>query len=84
MAPITYRELFAYLDALGFTESQRSKSGTVWEHSSSGIMLIFSQISPDDDVRGADLLSVETRLQHHGLLGGLLQNAVQAARARNA
>jgi hypothetical protein len=45
-------------------------------------MLLFSQVAPNETVRGADLLSVETRLQHHGLLAGSLQNAVQAERAR--
>lgn len=82
MATITYRELFAYLAGLGFAELPRPPSGSVWNHSPSGIVLLFSHVAPDETVRGADLLSVETRLQHHGLLDGSLQNAVQAERAR--
>jgi hypothetical protein len=84
MAAITYRELFAYLGGLGFAESRRMDSDRVWEHSASGIVLFFSLDALDNAVRGADLLSVETRLQHHGLLDGLLQNAVRAERARKA
>jgi hypothetical protein len=82
MATITYRELFTFLAGLGFSELDRLPSGNVWNHSPSGIMLLFSQVAPNETVRGADLLSVETRLQHHGLLAGSLQNAVQAERAR--
>jgi hypothetical protein len=84
MAVITYRELFAYLGGLGFAESRQTDSDRAWEHSARGIILIFSRAALDDAVRGADLLSVETRLQHHGLLDGRLQNAIQALRAKNA
>ena len=82
MPEITYGELFAYLGRLGFAETLRTELDKVLEHKAQGIVLVFSPAESDDSVCGADLLSVETRLQHHGILVGPIQAAIRAARVK--
>ncbi|HZN35557.1 MAG TPA: hypothetical protein VFB80_17130 [Pirellulaceae bacterium] len=80
MPDITYAELFAFLSSLGFQEFSGSAFDAVWRHPASGAVVVFSLAAPHDAARGADLLSAEIRLQHHGLLEGSLRGAIVAAR----
>ncbi len=80
MAEITYKWLFAYLEALGFEDSSQSDFERVFEHSELGILLAFSMLDDvalDRPVRDADITSVEFQLQQHGLLSGALTVAAQ-------
>jgi hypothetical protein len=80
MPAITYGELLSYLRRLGFHEAGRAGLDAVWQHSASGIVVVLSPAESNEPVRGADLLSVETRLQHHDLLDGSIQRAIVTAR----
>src|SRR5262245_26641453 len=73
---ITYGELFSFLSGLGFQQTTGSALDAVWRHPRSGAVLVFSLAAPKDTARGADLLSAEVRLQHHGLLEGSIRGAI--------
>lgn len=80
LAEITYAWLFVYLAQLGFKDLSRSKFERIFEHAGLGIFLAFSMLDDatiDRPVRTADIASVETRLQQHGLLSGTLAETVQ-------
>jgi len=81
---MSYEMLFAYLTQVGFDDHAPTESEYVFEHSKLGILLAFTLSGDgviDGPVRGADVTSVEFRLQQHGLLTGPLADAVREARA---
>ena len=80
---VTYAEVFALLQRLGFRDSSSSDSERVFQHPESGIVLAFAMLddpSPLRPVRPADLLSTEMRLQHHGLIAGPIRDAIERVR----
>lgn len=77
MPQITYEQLFEFLIQLEFVDTSCSRTERTFEHSESGVLLAF--LMPNDltvacTVRGADILSVEFRLQQAELLTGSLQS----------
>lgn len=83
MSSLTYRRLFNHLEQLGFEDVSPSTFERAFQHPTREILLAFSMLddaSEDRPVRAADLLSVETRLQHQGLLSGRLADAAQPFR----
>ena len=83
MGKVTYAELYAYLRKLDFVDSSRSGIDTVFQHSPSGVVLVFSMAGATTPVRDADLLSVEVRLQHHELLSGSILDAIHSSDSAN-
>jgi hypothetical protein len=88
---MTYEMLFAYLTHVGFHDRAPTELEHVFEHSELGILLALTlsgNAAIDGPVRGADVTSVEFRLQQHGLLTGPLADAVgqasTAGRAKDA
>ncbi len=72
MSTITYERLFVFLDSLNFTEVSVNEFERVFSRDNVGVIVAFSMLddpSPSRLVREADLLSVEYRLIHHGLIG---------------
>ena len=81
---MTYEMLFAYLAHVGFHDHAPTESQHVFEHSELGILLALTlsgDVVIDGPVRGADVTSVEFRLQQHGLLTSPLADAVRQASA---
>ncbi len=78
--PTTYEMLFAYLTHVGFHGTAPTESERVFEHSKLGILLAFTLAGDaviDGPVRSEDVMSVEFRLQQHGVLTGTLADAVR-------
>lgn len=83
---MTYEMLFAYLTQVGFHDHAPTELEHVFEQSGLGILLAFTlagDAAIDGPVRGADVTSIEFRLQQHGLLTGPLADAVRQASAAN-
>jgi hypothetical protein len=76
-----YADLFAFLAGLGFQDLSTNKFERVFEHSDSGIVLMFSMIDDMDEqspVRTADLLSAKVHLQAKGLISESLEALIRA------
>lgn len=81
---VSYADLFAFLQRIGFVDSSRSDFERIFEYPKSGIVLAFAMVADSSmarPVRSADLVSAEFRLQQHGLLDGKIVNAIQQVRA---
>lgn len=75
MSQLTYSWLFIYLERLGFQDKSPSDFERVFEHPEQGTLFAFTlqgDDSLDRPLRGADLTSVQFRLEQLGLLTGSL------------
>lgn len=78
---MTYNQLFAVLQRLGFTEQDRSgdsgQRSRVYHYEPTNTVLLFRDVA-NQRVSPADLLSTEMRLQSSGISNESLESLSQA------
>ncbi|MBL8800310.1 MAG: hypothetical protein JNM56_40900 [Planctomycetia bacterium] len=67
MKQVTYGQLRAVLEGIGFAEDRRA-NGVALEHRDSDTIFLFRPYQPEDAVRPADVFVVQKLLDERGLL----------------
>ena len=78
---LTQRELFKFLESLGFEEIA-GRAELAYVHKSTGTVLLFSSTGQQNRVSNADLLSVQTRLEKCGLIDDPLSQLLSSSHKR--
>ena len=77
MAELNYRQLFAFLEELGFEELCTDRDVGFY-HERSQVMFTFSGVDNEQPVREADLSAVQLQLESCGMINGELADQLES------
>jgi hypothetical protein len=66
--PVTYGDLTALLQELGFRDESVERSHQAFQHPASETLILLSPLTPDSPIRKEDLIAVRRQLDSKGLM----------------